>query len=77
MTTTVKPVPAGFHTVTPYLILKDAGRAIEFYQRAFGATELFRKTPADAGSGIRRSPGLTDPFGHVWYIASRIRNLEA
>jgi len=38
----VKPIPEGYHSVTPYLILKGAGRAIEFYKRAFGATELFR-----------------------------------
>lgn len=32
-----KPIPEGFHTVTPYLIVKDAPRALEFYKRAFGA----------------------------------------
>jgi len=32
-----KPIPEGFHTLTPYLTVKDAPRAIEFYQRAFGA----------------------------------------
>jgi PhnB protein len=35
-------VPAGYHTATPYLILDDAARAIEFYVQAFGATELDR-----------------------------------
>jgi PhnB protein len=34
-----KPVPDGYHTATPYLIVKDAASAIEFYKRAFGATE--------------------------------------
>jgi PhnB protein len=34
-----KPVPDGYHTATPYLIVKDAASAIEFYERAFGATE--------------------------------------
>lgn len=38
----VRFVPEGYHTVTPYLIIRDAGRAIEFYKKAFGATELFR-----------------------------------
>ena len=42
MTTKVKPIPDGYHTVTPYLIVHDAARAIEFYKRAFGAEELFR-----------------------------------
>lgn len=38
----VKPIPDGYHSVTPYLIVNDAAKAIEFYKRAFGATELFR-----------------------------------
>lgn len=38
----VQPIPTGYHSVTPYLIVNDAARAIDFYQRAFGATELFR-----------------------------------
>src|SRR5450755_589540 len=37
-----KPIPDGYHSVTPYLTLSDAAKAIEFYKRAFGATELFR-----------------------------------
>ena len=42
MTTKTKPIPDGYHTATPYLIVKGAAKAIDFYQRAFGATELFR-----------------------------------
>jgi PhnB protein len=38
----VKPIPDGYHTTTPYLIISGAAKAIEFYQRAFGATELMR-----------------------------------
>jgi len=34
--------PEGYHTATPYLILQGAAKAIEFYKRAFGATELMR-----------------------------------
>jgi PhnB protein len=37
-----KPIPAGYHTVTPYLTLDDATAAIEFYKDAFGATERVR-----------------------------------
>src|SRR6266850_1927058 len=37
-----KSIPDGYHSVTPYLIVKGAAEAIEFYKRAFGATELFR-----------------------------------
>ena len=43
----VKPVPEGYHTVTPFLVLKDAHRAIEFYKRAFGAEERFRMPTPD------------------------------
>ena len=38
----VSPIPEGYHSVTPYLILKNAAAAIEFYKKAFGAVELFR-----------------------------------
>jgi PhnB protein len=38
----VKPIPDGYHTVTPYLILNAAGDAIAFYKRAFGAIEVMR-----------------------------------
>jgi len=38
----VKPIPAGYHSVTPYLIVKGATRAIDFYKQAFGATEIMR-----------------------------------
>lgn len=37
-----KPIPEGYHSVTPYLIVKGAARALEFYKKAFNATELFR-----------------------------------
>lgn len=38
----VKPVPKGYHRVTPYLTVHDAGQAIDFYTRAFGAKALMR-----------------------------------
>lgn len=38
----VKPVPDGYHTVTPYLSVRGAAKAIDFYAKAFGATEIFR-----------------------------------
>jgi PhnB protein len=40
----VQPIPEGYHTATPYLIVSGAAEAIEFYKKAFGATELFRMT---------------------------------
>ena len=142
MASRVNPVPEGFHTATPYMIIKGAAQAIEFYKKAFGATELMRHadpsgkvrhaeikigdspfmiadefpefpewrgpqarggTPvhiylyvADADRFFRqaiaagakellpiqdqwygdRSGGITDPFGHVWYIATHTEDLS-
>src|ERR1700679_1043998 len=38
----VKPIPEGYTSITPYLIFEDANSAINFYEKAFGAQELFR-----------------------------------
>lgn len=51
MTETVKPIPDGYHSVTPYLIVNDGARAIEFYKQAFGALELFRMDGPDGRVG--------------------------
>jgi PhnB protein len=114
----VKPIPEGYHSITPYLIIDGAADALEYYKKAFGATELFRmehqgkigmpqmgyRGPKALGGspvGIMiyvddcdtifnqaigaggtevkplqdqfygdRSGTLTDPFGHVWTIAT-------
>lgn len=130
----VKPIPEGYHSVTPYLSIKGAVQALEYYKKAFGATELFRmehdgkighaeikigdspimladefpemgfvspqtlggspvgimiyvddvdtvfKQAIDAGGTEKkpvqdqfygdRSGTLTDPFGHVWTVAT-------
>jgi uncharacterized glyoxalase superfamily protein PhnB len=42
-----KPIPDGFHTITPHLVVQDAAEAIEFYQKAFGATEGMRHLTPD------------------------------
>lgn len=42
MKNSVKPVPDGYHTATPYLVIAGAAKAIDFYAKAFGAKELFR-----------------------------------
>ena len=41
------PIPPGFHTITPHLIIKDAAGAIDFYKKAFGAEELSRMAMPD------------------------------
>ncbi|WP_298273518.1 VOC family protein [Geobacter sp.] len=46
-----RPIPEGFHTVTPMFMFKDARKALEFYKRAFGAEELFAM-PGPDGKGV-------------------------
>src|SRR5438445_6914766 len=55
----VKAIPDGYYTVTPYLIIKEAARAIGFYKKAFGATELMR---------------FADPSGKVGHAEIKIGN---
>jgi PhnB protein len=47
----IKAIPQGYHTVTPYLYIKGAGRAIEFYKKAFGAEETVRMDGPDGSVG--------------------------
>jgi len=137
----VHPIPSGYHTITPYLIVQGGARALEFYKKAFGATEVmrfpdpsgkighaeikigdsvimladehpemgFRSPQALGGAGVSlllyvedvdarfkqalaagaqemrpvkdqfygdRSGTLTDPFGHVWTIATHKEDLS-
>ena len=37
-----KPIPEGYHSITPYLVIKGAAKAIDYYKKAFGATEIMR-----------------------------------
>jgi PhnB protein len=53
----VPPVPDGYHTVTPYLIVDGAVQAIEYYRKAFGASELLR---------------IADPQGRIGHAEIRI-----
>lgn len=46
-----KPIPDGYHTVTPYLLVDGGAAAIEFYKKAFGATELLRMPMPDGRLG--------------------------
>jgi PhnB protein len=59
MSTSTKPVPDGYPTATPYLMVKDAAKAIDFYKRAFGATESMR---------------MEDPQGRIAHAEIRIGN---
>jgi PhnB protein len=46
----VQPIPPGFHTLTPHLVVKNASNAIEFYKKAFGAEEIRRASTPDGKS---------------------------
>jgi uncharacterized glyoxalase superfamily protein PhnB len=50
MTHRIKPVPEGYHTLTPHLVVEGAGQAIEFYKKAFGAEEILRMPGPDGKS---------------------------
>jgi PhnB protein len=47
----VKPIPDGYHSITPYLYVRNANATIEFYKKAFGATEVFRMPGPDGKIG--------------------------
>jgi PhnB protein len=51
MTHQIKPVPEGYHTITPHLVVKGASQAIEFYKQAFGAEEI-RRVPGRDGKSL-------------------------
>ena len=55
-----KPIPDGYHTLTPHLVVRGAADAIEFYRRAFGAEELFRMTGPDGRSVLHAEIRIGD-----------------
>jgi PhnB protein len=64
-----KGVPAGYHTVTPYLCVKGAAKAIDFYKKAFGAEEVMRMTGPDGNSVMHAELKIGDShimLGDEW-----------
>jgi PhnB protein len=47
----VSPVPQGYHSITPYLVVRGAAQAIEYYKKVFGATETVRMNGPDGKIG--------------------------
>jgi PhnB protein len=47
----VKSTPEGYHSVIPYLVMKDAAKAIDYYKKVFGATEVMRMPAPDGRIG--------------------------
>jgi PhnB protein len=62
----IKPIPNGFHTLTPHLVVKGASQAIEFYKRAFGAEELGRMAGPDGKSVMHADLKIGD--SHVFLV---------
>ena len=58
----VRPIPQGFHTITPQIVVKGVAAAIEWYSKALGAHELLRNTAPD-GASIRQPTDLGPRYG--------------
>ena len=74
----VKPIPEGYHSVTPYLVVDDAAGAIEFYRQAFGAEERFRLPMGDKIGHAEIKIGdsfvmLADEFPEMDHVGPKAR----
>ena len=56
----VNPIPEGFRTVTPHLVVSDSNAAIDFYKKAFGAEERFRMTTPDGNKVVHAEITIGD-----------------
>jgi PhnB protein len=70
----VKPVPDGYHTVTPHLVVRGATRAIDFYKRAFGAEELGRMPGPDGKSIVHAEIKIGDS---ILFLADEFPDMGA
>lgn len=75
----VAPIPAGYHAVTPYLAIRGAADALEFYKMAFGAKELMRMPGPDGKLGhaeIRIGDSrvmLADEYPQMGFLSPQAR----
>src|SRR5919106_6221413 len=75
----VQPIPAGYHAVTPYLSIRGAAQAIDFYKRAFGAAEIMRMPGPDGKLGhaeIRIGDSrlmLSDEYEEMQFVGPQTR----
>ncbi len=72
------PIPAGYHSVTPYLVIDGAEAAIDFYRRAFGAEEVMRLPMGDklGHAEIRIGDSmvmLADEFPEMGFLGPKSR----
>ena len=73
-----KPIPEGYHSVTPYIIVDDAKAAIDFYGRAFGAKEVLRMPMGDKIGHAEIKIGdsfvmLADEFPEMGHLSPKAR----
>lgn len=69
----VTPIPEQFHAITPHLICKDAGEAMEFYKKAFGAKEVTRMSGPDGKSVMH---GEMKIGGSILMIADEVPQMN-
>jgi PhnB protein len=80
---TVKPIPDGYNSVTPYLAIAGASVAIDFYKRSFGARELMRMSAPDGKIGhaeLRIGDSrvmLADEYAELDFLGPRSRGGSA
>ena len=73
-----KPIPEGYHSVNPYLIVDDAAKAIDFYKKAFGAEEKYRLPMGDRIGHAEIKIGdsfvmLADEFPDMGHLSPKSR----
>jgi uncharacterized glyoxalase superfamily protein PhnB len=61
------PLPEGYHSVNPYIVVDDAERLIDFLVEVFGATEQ---------SWGDRTCGFVDSFDNRWWVATHLREFS-
>jgi len=77
MSATVKPVPDGFHTVTPYLVVDDAKTVIAFMQQAFGAEFDHRPTRRPDGKLMHATLRVGDTRVMIGSASERAKAMQA
>ena len=74
MSENVKIIPEGYHSINPYLVVRNAERAIEFYKKAFGAEERFRMHRPDGKAIMHAELKIGDS---VFMLTEESREMKA
>ncbi len=68
----VNPIPEGYHTLTPHIVVNDTKAALEFYNKAFGGETLFTMPGPDGKSIMHAEVQIGDSRlrqSTTWYVA--------